>query len=123
MARGVDVSTVDGFQGQEREVIILSCVRTGGESGNGIGFLSDVRRMNVALTRARCSLYILGCSSALARNPLWRALIQDAKNRNVFVPYDKNMWAPHRDTRLTNIIDEGNDKLVRREALGKRRNR
>ena len=102
-ARGVEVSTVDGFQGQEREIIILSCVRTG-ESRNGLGFLSDARRMNVALTRAKCSLYILGNSPALMNNPLWGALIQDARTRGVFIPYQEGTWRQYRHTQLTNLF-------------------
>ena len=53
----VRVSTVDSFQGQEKEVIILSCVRAGGRT---IGFLNDSKRVNVALTRAQHSLFIVG---------------------------------------------------------------
>lgn len=93
-ASAVEVSTVDGFQGQEREIIIFSCVRTG--EARGIGFLNDARRMNVALTRARCSLYILGKSSALINNSLWRSLILDARSRNVLIPYDEEVWRPFR---------------------------
>ena len=53
----VRVSTVDSFQGQEKEVIIVSCVRAGGKN---IGFLNDRKRVNVALTRAQHSLFIVG---------------------------------------------------------------
>ena len=55
--QGVEVNTVDGFQGSEKDVIIISCVRSG---GNSIGFLKDSERLNVALTRARKSLVIIG---------------------------------------------------------------
>lgn len=61
------------------------------ESGS-IGFLNDTRRLNVALTRAKCSLFILGKTSALMRNPVWREMIEDAKSRNCYVPYDFKMW-------------------------------
>ena len=83
-----------------------------------------LRRMNVALTRAKCSLYILGNSSALINSPLWGALIQDAKSRHVFVPYEENTWRPYRHTQPTNLFKELNplvtplsmdDKYVRRE--------
>lgn len=58
--RSITVHTIDGVQGQEKDVIILSTVRT-----NGIGFLSDYQRMNVALTRAKRALYILGNFTSL----------------------------------------------------------
>lgn len=82
-SQAIEISTIDGFQGQEREVIIFSCVRTG--ESRGIGFLNDTRRLNVALTRAKCSLFILGKSSALVRNPIWKAMIEDAKARHCLV--------------------------------------
>ncbi|CAN3368560.1 helicase Sen1p [Diutina catenulata] len=75
----IDFNTVDGFQGQEKEIIIMSTVRAS-ESGS-VGFLSDVRRMNVALTRARTSLWILGNESSLRRNKVWRRLLDDAAKR------------------------------------------
>ncbi|RLV91828.1 Helicase SEN1 [Spathaspora sp. JA1] len=76
----IDFNTVDGFQGQEKEIIIMSCVRAG-PSGN-VGFLSDVRRMNVALTRARTTLWILGNKNSLSRNSVWKRLLEDADARN-----------------------------------------
>jgi senataxin len=86
----VEISTVDGYQGQEKEIIIFSCVRTG--SSQGIGFLNDARRLNVAITRAKTSLFILGKSSALLQNQLWRGLIEDAKQRQCFRHYDPETW-------------------------------
>lgn len=77
----VDFNTVDGFQGQEKDIIILSCVRGGKGEGSGVGFLSDVRRMNVALTRARSSLFVLGDAKALRTNEHWRKLVDDAQER------------------------------------------
>ncbi|KAK6461483.1 DEAD-box type RNA helicase [Scheffersomyces coipomensis] len=76
----IDFNTVDGFQGQEKEIIIMSCVRAS-ETGN-VGFLSDIRRMNVALTRARTTLWILGNTESLSRNAVWKRLIENAKERN-----------------------------------------
>ncbi|KAK6202328.1 DEAD-box type RNA helicase [Scheffersomyces amazonensis] len=76
----IDFNTVDGFQGQEKEIIIMSCVRAS-ETGN-VGFLSDIRRMNVALTRARTTLWILGNIESLSRNGVWKRLIEDAKSRS-----------------------------------------
>lgn len=77
----VDFNTVDGFQGQEKDIILLSCVRGGKGEGHGVGFLSDTRRMNVALTRARSSLFVLGDSKALQANEHWKKLVEDASER------------------------------------------
>ena len=70
----VSVNTVDGFQGQERDVIVVSMVRSN-ESGQ-MGFLRDLRRMNVAITRARMKLLIIGHSATLCRHPFYRRLKQ-----------------------------------------------
>ncbi|KAF5360948.1 hypothetical protein D9756_004803 [Leucocoprinus leucothites] len=84
----VDFNTVDGFQGQEKDIIILSCVRAGPGLQN-IGFLSDTRRMNVALTRAKSSLFILGNSATLERSDgNWGAIVNDAKQRSRLVDID-----------------------------------
>lgn len=68
----ITVNTVDGFQGQERDVILISLVRAN-EDGQ-IGFLNDLRRMNVAITRARMKLIILGDASTLTRHAFYRKL-------------------------------------------------
>lgn len=68
----ISVNTVDGFQGQERDIIIISLVRSN-EEGD-IGFLRDLRRMNVAMTRARMKLIIVGDSSTLCRHLFYRKL-------------------------------------------------
>lgn len=76
----VDVITVDGVQGQENDFVIFSCVR----SGNNIGFLKDERRLNVALTRAKQALYIIGNLRKISeRNRLWKQLVMDAERRNI----------------------------------------
>ena len=67
------VNTVDGFQGQERDVVFISLVRAN-EDGQ-IGFLGDLRRMNVAITRARMKLVILGEAETLGRHPFYRELL------------------------------------------------
>jgi senataxin len=72
-----DVNTVDGFQGKEKDVIIFSCVRAN-EAGS-IGFLSDFRRLNVALTRARFGLFVVGHTKTLISNPMWRGFIEYTK--------------------------------------------
>lgn len=68
----ITINTVDGFQGQERDVVFISLVRAN-ESGQ-IGFLNDLRRMNVAITRARMKLVILGEVSTLTKHPFYRKL-------------------------------------------------
>ena len=68
------INTVDGFQGQERDVILISLVRAN-EDGQ-IGFLNDLRRMNVAITRARMKLIILGDASTLTKHPFYKKLYE-----------------------------------------------
>ncbi len=70
----ISINTVDGFQGQERDVIVLSMVRSN-ESGE-IGFLSDLRRMNVAMTRARHKLIVVGNAETLSHNAFYRKLVE-----------------------------------------------
>jgi ATP-dependent RNA/DNA helicase IGHMBP2 len=74
----VEVNTVDGFQGQERDVIYISLTRS--NSDGTIGFLSDYRRMNVAMTRARLKLVLVGDSATLAQTPFYAELIAYAEN-------------------------------------------
>ena len=71
------VNTVDGFQGQERDVILISLVRANDQGQ--IGFLSDLRRMNVAMTRARMKLIILGNAATLTRHAFYRRLYEYVK--------------------------------------------
>ena len=73
LRRQVSVDTVDGFQGQERDVVLLSMVRSNADGT--IGFLSDQRRMNVAITRARMKLMIVGNSETLSHHAFFRALL------------------------------------------------
>ena len=68
------INTIDGFQGQERDVIFISLVRAN-EDGQ-IGFLNDLRRMNVAITRARMKLVILGEAATLSHHDFYRKLIE-----------------------------------------------
>jgi len=70
----ISVNTIDGFQGQERDIIVISLVRSNDEGQ--IGFLRDLRRMNVAITRARMKLLIIGDTSTLTRHPFYRKLYQ-----------------------------------------------
>ena len=68
------VNTVDGFQGQERDIILISLVRS--NNGGDIGFLRDLRRMNVAITRARMKLIILGSSETMTSHPFYKKLYE-----------------------------------------------
>lgn len=77
--RQISVNTVDGFQGQERDVIVISLVRSNDEGQ--IGFLRDLRRMNVAITRARMKVIILGNRQTMTRHPFYRQLWQYCKKQ------------------------------------------
>ena len=76
--RLISVNTVDGFQGQERDIIVISLVRSNDEGQ--IGFLRDLRRMNVAITRARMKLIILGNAPTMTHHPFYRQLWQYIDN-------------------------------------------
>jgi superfamily I DNA and/or RNA helicase len=71
---GLEIDSVDGFQGREKEVVVLSLVRSNQEGD--IGFLADVRRTNVALTRARRKLLVIGDSATLANLPFYCRLFE-----------------------------------------------
>ena len=79
----IEFNTTDAFQGRESEIIIFSCVRA--SPSGGIGFLQDIRRMNVGLTRAKSSLWVLGNSQSLMRGEYWGKLIDHAKKSRHFV--------------------------------------
>ncbi|KAG8369514.1 hypothetical protein BUALT_Bualt14G0021500 [Buddleja alternifolia] len=85
----VKVKSIDGFQGGEEDIIIISTVRS--NRGGSIGFLSSPQRANVALTRARHCLWILGNEGTLSKSDsLWEALICDAKDRQCFFTADED---------------------------------
>ena len=77
----VEVHTVDGYQGREKEVILFSCVRSNDE-GN-VGFLADSRRLNVALTRARRGLIVVGDPDTLRSDETWSAWLAHIRSRNL----------------------------------------
>jgi superfamily I DNA and/or RNA helicase len=82
----ISVNTVDGFQGQERDIILISLVRSNAEGQ--IGFLRDLRRMNVAITRARMKLIILGDADTMTRHPFYKKLytyIQSLHEQNEYL--------------------------------------
>jgi predicted DNA helicase len=74
---GVEVDTVDAFQGREADAVLVSCVRS--NALGRLGFLSDLRRMNVALSRARRHLVLVGDSATLARHPFYAHLVEAAQ--------------------------------------------
>ena len=76
----IAINTIDGFQGQERDVVFISLVRSNDDGK--IGFLSDLRRMNVAMTRARMKLVIIGSAATLTRHPFYEKLFLSQKKGN-----------------------------------------
>ncbi|GMQ01757.1 hypothetical protein CsSME_00048288 [Camellia sinensis var. sinensis] len=84
----VDINTVDGFQGREKDVAIFSCVRS--SKDRSIGFVSDFRRMNVGITRARSSVLVVGSASTLKRGDKhWKSLVESAEQRNSLLKVSK----------------------------------
>ena len=77
----IDISTVDGFQGREKDIIIFSCVRA--NVSHQIGFLKDYRRLNVAITRARNGLFVLGNRSTLQPDPLWARYLDHIRDHSL----------------------------------------
>ncbi|XP_062937644.1 probable helicase senataxin isoform X4 [Cynocephalus volans] len=85
-----EVDTVDGFQGRQKDCVIVTCVRANAMQGS-IGFLASLQRLNVAITRAKYSLFILGHLRTLMENQHWNQLIQDAQKRGAIIKTcDKN---------------------------------
>lgn len=81
--RDVEVASVDAFQGREKKYIVMSCVRS--NEHQGIGFLSDPRRLNVALTRSKHGNVIIGNPKVLSRQSLWASLLQHYRDKNCLV--------------------------------------
>lgn len=79
----IEVASVDAFQGREKDIIIFSCVRS--NEHQGIGFLNDPRRLNVALTRARYGIIIVGNPKVLSKQPIWNHLLTFYKESKVLV--------------------------------------
>ena len=71
--QAVEIASVDAFQGREKDIIIISCVRS--NEHQGIGFLADPRRLNVALTRAKYALILVGNPKVLCKQNLWNHLL------------------------------------------------
>ncbi|KAI3990319.1 hypothetical protein MKX01_037658 [Papaver californicum] len=96
----MEFNTVDGYQGREVDILILSTVRASDQSSaapgintGGIGFVADVRRMNVALTRAKLALWVFGNAATLQNNQSWGALVKNAEKRNLIVSLNRPYWS------------------------------
>ena len=83
MYENIEVANVDAFQGREKDVIIISCVRS--NEYQGIGFLADPRRLNVALTRARFALILVGNPKVLSQQDIWKRLIHHFRENQCLV--------------------------------------
>ena len=79
---GLEIKSVDGYQGREKDVIVFSTVRA--NDAGEVGFLSDYRRLNVAITRAKRGLIVLGHPTTLRHDPNWRAYLDWAEERGLF---------------------------------------
>ena len=87
----IPINTVDGFQGKENDIIFVSCVKSlhnKTSQASSIGFLKDARRLNVAITRAKYSLVIIGNVDTLKNDPLWLSLILHIQNHNGLLYFD-----------------------------------
>ena len=83
---GLEIDTVDGFQGREKEVIIFTMVRS--NERREIGFLADTRRTNVALTRARRKLIVIGDSATLAAHRFYEGMLENFESLNAY----RSVW-------------------------------
>ena len=86
LPRNMRISTIDSFQGQEKEVIILSLVRSNDDGE--IGFLKDYRRMNVAITRAKEKLFVIGDSATIGADPFYNAFLSYVEKHGNY----KTVW-------------------------------
>ncbi|RKP19775.1 hypothetical protein ROZALSC1DRAFT_13565 [Rozella allomycis CSF55] len=80
----IDVNTVDGFQGQQRDIILLSLVRA--NKKGSLGFITDIKRVNVSLTRAKHSLWIFGNKDVVCINPTWKSVIDYIQSNGAVIP-------------------------------------
>lgn len=85
------IASIDAFQGREKDFMIMSCVRS--NKDNKVGFLKDERRLNVALTRARYGLIIIGDASCLSNDPLWNEYIQHLSSKGLLLSADDFLYS------------------------------
>uniref|UniRef100_A0A453QYY6 Helicase ATP-binding domain-containing protein n=1 Tax=Aegilops tauschii subsp. strangulata TaxID=200361 RepID=A0A453QYY6_AEGTS len=112
----VRVKSIDGFQGEEDDIIILSTVRSN-ESG-GLGFLADNRRTNVALTRARHCLWIVGNATTLYKSgTVWKNLVHDARSRNCIINANNDATMCKLILHVKQELDELDDLLNADSAI------
>ncbi len=83
---GLEIDSVDGFQGREKEAVVISLVRS--NAGGEIGFLSDIRRINVAMTRARRKLLMIGDTATLCAHPFYQRVIEYLENQSAY----RSVW-------------------------------
>ena len=113
----VEINTVDAFQGREANIVIFSCVRAAGSKG--IGFLSDVRRMNVAITRAKHFLFVIARCKSIVVNPYWRDFVRAAQSKHAVVPVP--MIGAHQNfPDLRNLTAEGSSTSLATAPSAKR---
>ncbi|XP_078440958.1 P-loop containing nucleoside triphosphate hydrolases superfamily protein [Wolffia australiana] len=119
----VDINTVDGFQGREKDLVIFSCVRS--NVGKGIGFVSDFRRMNVGITRARSSVLVVGSATTLMQDEHWSNLINSAKERDCYFEVtkplssflnEKNLETMRKTSSAEMLVDRADQQLAAIES-------
>ncbi|XP_055443960.1 5'-3' DNA helicase ZGRF1 isoform X7 [Bubalus kerabau] len=108
--KAVQVSTVDAFQGAEKEIIILSCVRT-----RQVGFIDSEKRMNVALTRGRRHLLIVGNLACLRKNRLWGRVIQHCEGREGGLQH-ASQYEPQLDHLLKDYLEKQAEEKQKKKA-------
>ncbi|XP_069449584.1 5'-3' DNA helicase ZGRF1 isoform X6 [Ovis canadensis] len=108
--KAVQVSTVDAFQGAEKEIIILSCVRT-----RQVGFIDSEKRMNVALTRGRRHLLIVGNLACLRKNRLWGRVIQHCEGREGGLQH-ASQYEPQLDLLLKDYLEKQAEEKQKKKA-------
>ncbi|XP_060273521.1 protein ZGRF1 isoform X20 [Ovis aries] len=108
--KAVQVSTVDAFQGAEKEIIILSCVRT-----RQVGFIDSEKRMNVALTRGRRHLLIVGNLACLRKNRLWGRVIQHCEGKEGGLQH-ASQYEPQLDLLLKDYLEKQAEEKQKKKA-------